>query len=145
MFPSTAHEVSGGLTFADLQRQEEYAPWRVYGESKLMNVLFTYELSRRLEGTNVTVNALHPGFVRTNFGRATNGWIGQLLLPVGMVLFAINDRKGAETSVYLASSPEVAGINGKYWSKKKPLSSIDHSYNQDAQKKLWQISESLVQ
>lgn len=139
---SMAHQVPQ-VSFDDLQRTRNYRLFNVYGETKLMNILFTYELARRLEGTGVTVNALHPGFVRTNFGRSTTGLLGKLMMPI-VQLMAINEDKGAETSIYLASSPEVEGVTGKYWDEKKAISSIDHSYDEAIQKRLWDVSEAMI-
>ncbi len=105
------------MTFADLQGQRKYSGWGAYGQSKLCNLLFTYELARRLEGTGVTVNALHPGIVATNFGMST-GWAMRLfnrLMSVGM----IRPEQGAQTDIYLAIAPEVEGVSGKYFVKQK--------------------------
>ena len=139
---SMAHS-AGAVNFEDLQREREYSTMQVYGESKMMNILFTNELARRLEGTGVTANSLHPGFVRTNFGRRNNGIIGRLIMPLGQ-LFAISEDKGAETQIYLASSPEVEGVTGKYFDKSEPKTT--HPFAQDvaAQQKLWEVSESLL-
>jgi NAD(P)-dependent dehydrogenase (short-subunit alcohol dehydrogenase family) len=139
---SMAH-TAGDVNFDDLQREKEYSAMQVYGQSKMMNILFTNELARRLEGTGITANSLHPGFVRTNFGRRRNGIIGRLIMPLAQ-LFAISEDKGAETQIYLASSPEVDGVTGKYFDESKPKAT--HPYAQDvaAQKKLWEVSESLL-
>lgn len=139
---SDAHRV-GKLTFDDLQRTSSYSSFRAYGESKLMNVMHGYVLARRLEGTGVTANSLHPGFVRTNFGRRSLGWIGRLFMPV-VQLAAINEAKGAETMIYLAASPDVAGVSGRYFDKKKAVKSSDESYDEAAQQRLWEISEAAV-
>lgn len=140
---SEAHR-GAQLNFADLQNARGfYMGFDVYGQSKLANIYFTYELARRLEGTGVTVNTLHPGFVATNFAK-NNG----LLYRLGMLLvrpLAVNDRKGAETQIYLASSPEVEGITGKYFNKKKAVPSSQVSYDVAAAQKLWSISETLGQ
>ncbi len=137
---SDAHQ-GAQLNFADLQNEKRFMGFRVYGQSKLANIYFTYELARRLEGTGVTVNALHPGFVATNFAK-NNGW----LYRVGMFLmrpFAMNDQQGAATQIYLASSPEVEGITGKYFARKKAVASSNVSYDIAAAQKLWQASEEL--
>jgi NAD(P)-dependent dehydrogenase (short-subunit alcohol dehydrogenase family) len=131
------------LDFADLQHEKSFPGFGVYGQSKLANIYFTYELARRLEGTGVTANALHPGFVATNFAK-NNG----LMYRVGMVFmrpFAMNDQKGAETQIYLASSPEVEGVTGKYFNKKKAVPSSNVSYDVAAAQRLWSTSESLSQ
>jgi len=140
---SMAHAVDGGVNFDDLQREKSYGAFRVYGESKLMNLMYTYALDRRLEGTNVTVNALHPGFVRTNFGRNSFGILGKLIAPAAM-LFGVNDKEGAKTQIYLASSPEVEGVSGKYWIKSKEADSSPESLDEAAQERLWSLSEALL-
>ena len=116
--------------------------YRAYGRSKLCNILFTYELARRLEGTGVTVNALHPGLVRTNIGR-NNG------LPGRVVNFFIGARgvdadKGAETLVYLASSPEAEGVTGKYFVECQATPSSALSYDTELAARLWELSERLT-
>ncbi len=110
-----------------------------YGASKLANILFTYELARRLEVAGVTVNALHPGFVNTGFGHNMSGALGGFIKG-SQRLFARSPRKGAETLVYLASSAEVAGITGKYWLDMKQARSSDISYDREQQSKLWDFS-----
>jgi NAD(P)-dependent dehydrogenase (short-subunit alcohol dehydrogenase family) len=140
---SEAHMMSP-LNFDDLQSKQSYgmAGFRPYGQSKLMNVMFTYELARRLAGTGVTANALHPGAVNTGFGKNNRG-----LMNVAMKIFtffAIKVEDGAKTSVYLASSPEVEGVTGKYFDKCKQKQSSQVSYDEAAQKRLWEISEQLT-
>ncbi|KAA3660510.1 MAG: SDR family NAD(P)-dependent oxidoreductase [Chloroflexi bacterium] len=139
---SAAHSV-GSVDFDDLQREKEYSGMQVYGQSKMMNILFTNELARRMQGSGVTANSLHPGFVRSNFGRKNNGIIGSLLMPIAQ-LFAINEDKGAETQIYLASSPEVAGVTGKYFDKGHPHETHPFAQDVTAQKKLWEVSETAV-
>lgn len=129
------------IHFNDLERGTYYS-YQVYGESKLMNIMFTYELAKRLEGTDVTVNALHPGFVRSGFGKSNN-----VLMNAAMTvaqLFAISPEEGAQTPIYLASSPEVKGVSGKYFVKKAPKRSSEASYNEQAWQQLWAVSESHV-
>ena len=138
---SGAHN-SSKINFNDFQAQD-YNGFRRYGETKLMNVLFTYELDRRLQGTNVTVNALHPGFVNTGFGMNNEGLMTKFL-GILQNLVAISPEKGAETNIYLASSPEVKGISGKYWDKKQQKRSSDTSYDVAVQDRLWQLSEDLT-
>ncbi|MGB0387481.1 MAG: SDR family oxidoreductase [Ardenticatenaceae bacterium] len=138
---SGAHE-GGKMNWDDLQLQNGYNIWAAYSQSKLANVLFTYELAKRLEGTGVTVNALHPGFVSTNLG-ANNGWIARLLMPL-IMRFGISTEKGAQTSIYLASSPEVEGVTGQYFAKQKPKPTSDASHEAGAAARLWQISEQLT-
>ncbi len=141
---SDAHR-AGRVDFDDLQNEEKYRSFPVYSESKLENVLFTKELARRLEGTGVTVNALHPGFVRTNFG--TNGaGNGLLNAAVRLItkLIAITPEKGAQTSIYLATSPEVEGISGAYFSNKKAVSPASQAKDAEAAQRLWAESERLA-
>ena len=117
-----------------------------YGQSKLANVLFTYELARRLDGTAVTANALHPGVVRTGFGRNSTGLIGAgfaIFHVIGRP-FLLTPEQGAETSIYLASSPDMEGVTGKYFAKKKALETRALSYDADVAQRLWQVSEEMV-
>jgi NAD(P)-dependent dehydrogenase (short-subunit alcohol dehydrogenase family) len=130
------------LDFDDLQCQDNYQFMRAYGKSKLANIMFTYELDCRLDGRGVTVNALHPGFVATNIG-GNNGWLVRLVLPL-LRMWAISPEEGAETSIYLASSPDVKGVSGKYFYNKHPTSSSEFSYNTAAARKLWDISAELT-
>lgn len=138
---SGAHS-GGRINFDDIQANN-YGGFRRYSESKLMNVLFTYELANRLEGTGVTVNVLHPGFVNTGFGMNNDGILTKLLGFV-QTLVAISPEKGAETNIYLASSPEVKGVTGKYWDSKKQKTSSDTSYDTSIQQHLWELSEELT-
>lgn len=139
---SDAHRMVRGLNFDDLQNRNRYQGFRVYSQSKLANILFTYELARRLEGTNITANALHPGFVATSFFEG-NGLSG-LLMRVGATLFAIPKEKGARTSIHLASSPEVEGVSGGYFERERPAKSSRATYDDAAARRLWQISEELT-
>ena len=132
----------GTIDFDDLQAEKKYAGMDVYGNSKLANVLFTTELARRLEGTAVTVNCLHPGFVRSNFGKNNSGFM-KIVMPI-IQLFAINKEKGAETSVYLASSSEVAGVTGQYFEKKKEVTPSEAAQETAVAERLWQTSEALL-
>ena len=138
---SSAH-YSGHVNFDDLQSEKSYNSMRVYGTSKLMNVLFTYELDRRLNGSGLTVNSLHPGFVASNFGKSNGG----LMKPIFKLLHlgAINVEDGAKTSVYLASSPEVDGVSGKYFDKCKAVNSSKESYDKNIAKRLWEETEEII-
>jgi NAD(P)-dependent dehydrogenase (short-subunit alcohol dehydrogenase family) len=130
------------LNFDDLQNKRRFNPQGAYGESKLANLYFTYELARRLEGSGVTANALHPGYVATNFG-ANNGGIYRLAFGLGHIA-AIRPAEGAETIIYLASSPEVEGVTGKYFVQKKEARSSDVSYDVEDARRLWQVSLELT-
>ena len=140
---SMAHQ-QGQIDFADLQNQKSYQGFQVYSQSKLANLLFTYELARRLEGSGVTVNALHPGFVASNFAK-NNGFIARLAMNLAKLLrIAQTTDKGAETSIYLASSPEAALVSGRYFDEKKAIRSSHASYNEADARQLWQVSEQLT-
>lgn len=138
---SDAH-VGQRIDFDDLMGEKSFKTWKAYGQSKLANVMFTYELARRLEGTGVTANALHPGVVATNFGKNNQNWFGwgvKLLAP-----FFTSPSKGAATSVFLASSATAEGVSGKYFKRSKARKSSGWSYKVDAQKRLWEVSEKLA-
>ena len=138
---SRAH-YRGHVNFDDLQSQHGYNGMRVYSMSKLMNVLFTYELARRLQGTNVTANCLHPGFVASNFA-GNNGWFVRFGMSFMSGRISVED--GAKCSIHLASSPEVEGVSGKYFNYDlKETRSSDESYDLDIAKRLWKVSEELV-
>jgi len=128
-----------GMNLDTVNDESGYGSFGAYSKSKLANILFTYELARRLEGTGVAVNALHPGFIASGFGHNMNGMMAFLTKGI-QKLFAKSEDEGAETPVYLASSPEVNGVTGKYWDKKKAIKSNDISYNRDEQAKLWDYS-----
>lgn len=127
---SEAHAY-GKMDFDNLQGEKKYRGMRAYANSKLENILFTYDLARRLEGTRVTANCLHPGAVGTSLFRA-------LPKPVEAVikLLTLSPEKGAETSIYLASSADVEGVTGKYFAKKVATKSSPESYNEDVAKRL---------
>ena len=139
---SDAHR-RGSINFDDLPHEKNYSGFPVYSDSKLANVLFTYELARRLEGSGVTANALHPGFVNTNFG-STMSSIPAFFIGIISRLFAMSPEKGAETIIYLASSPEVEGVTGKYFVEKKATRSSKESYDEAVAKRLWEVSEQLI-
>jgi len=127
------------LNFSDLQNTRHYNGWIAYSQSKLANLYFTYELARRLEGRGVTVNALHPGFVASNFGRRDNGLFGAFFRLIQAVA-AISPEEGAKTSIYLASSPEVDGVSGRYFVNCRAKASSPASYDREAAQRLWDIS-----
>ena len=140
---SQAHQ-RAKLDLDDLQNEKSYQGYRAYSQSKLANLLFTYELARRLEGSGVTVNALHPGFVASNFAK-NNGLAARLAMDLFKLLrMSRTTEEGAETPIYLASSPEVAGVTGKYFSDKRAIRSSTASYNEADARKLWQVSEQLT-
>jgi NAD(P)-dependent dehydrogenase (short-subunit alcohol dehydrogenase family) len=128
------------LNLNDINMEKKYRSFQAYSNSKLANIMFTYDLSRRLEGTGVTVNALHPGFVNTNFGK---NQYNKLTKPFTKFinLFTISAAKGARTSTYVASSPEVKEITGKYFRKSKVVPSSKESQKEDLQEKLWELSQ----
>jgi NAD(P)-dependent dehydrogenase (short-subunit alcohol dehydrogenase family) len=130
------------IHFDDLNLDQGYWVMRAYGQSKLANLLFTYELARRLEGTGVTANAVHPGWVRTNIGR-NNGWLVQLLMPL-LQFGARPAEEGAQTPLYLATSSDVAGVSGKYWIDEQAVPSSSASYDEAAAFRLWQISAEMT-
>lgn len=135
----------GTINFDDLQGEKDYDGARAHNQSKLALVLFTYELAKKMEGTGVTVNCLHPGFVATNLVEKDKDFpFFSKLLYKSIKPFFKSPEKGAETSIYLASSPEVEGITGKYFVKKKAVKSSKESYDKSIAKRLWQISEELT-
>ena len=137
---SSAH-YNGKMEFDDLQEEKNYGAMRSYCQSKLALVLFTHELAKKLEGTGVTVNAVHPGAVRTRWGDEGGA------LSIGIKIarpFMLSPEKGAETPIYVASSPDVEGITGKYWEKKKEKMSSKESYDDNEARLLWETSSKLV-
>jgi NAD(P)-dependent dehydrogenase (short-subunit alcohol dehydrogenase family) len=142
---SRAHE-GVRMDFDDLQAERSYVGMRVYGRSKLANLLFTYELARRLEGTGVTANALHPGVVSTGFGKNNAGVTRTLFQIFQMVgsRWLLKPAEGAATSVYLASSPEVEGVTGRYFANSRERTSSEASHDVEAAARLWEVSERLV-
>jgi len=142
---STAHNAARkGMPFDDLQSKKNYATMRVYGQSKLANILFTLELARRLEGSGVTANSLHPGTVRTGYGADGDA---RGLLAFGIKIsapFFLSPAKGARTSVYLASDPEVAEVSGRYFVKCKAKQPKRWARDPEAARHLWEVSEQLV-
>lgn len=130
---SDAHQGST-INFDDLGYKRNYSGWTSYGASKLANILFTYELARRLQGTRVTVNAVHPGFVHTNFQRAAGLNMRGPLTP----------EEGADTQIWLATSDEVEGVTGKFFVRRHDTPSSDASYNEAVARRLWDVSADLV-
>lgn len=144
---SDAHS-SGTVDFDDLQSEKAYrsfggAAFKVYARSKLMNILYTRELARKLAGTGVTANSLHPGFVATRFGDQTGGLLG---FGVGVAKrFALTPEQGAETLVYLASSPDVAATTGEYFHKCRPATPSKEAQDDDKAQRLWLETSKIAQ
>jgi NAD(P)-dependent dehydrogenase (short-subunit alcohol dehydrogenase family) len=136
---SGAH-IGATLDFDNLQGKNDYSGWAAYKRSKLMNIMFTYKLAELLKDTPITVNTLHPGFVRTRFGDNNTGIVG-IGLNLAKKIGAISIKKGAETSVFLATSPTVKGVSGKYFVKCKPEKSSSSSYNKSDIDRLWRTTD----
>jgi len=130
------------IEFENLNGEQEYKAWKAYQKSKLANVLFTYELLKKVPG-NITVNCLHPGFVATNFGHNNGGFFGPVL-KIAQRISAIDPEEGAKTSIFLCSAPEIKGASGKYFYKCQPKTSSQESRNMDTGKRLWQISSDIA-
>jgi NAD(P)-dependent dehydrogenase (short-subunit alcohol dehydrogenase family) len=151
---SDAHE-AGTVDLKDLQSAEAYRGsfleslryggpgFKVYGRSKLCNILFTRELARRLADTGVTANCLHPGFVATRFGDQTGGWIS-FAIRIGK-RFALSPQQGAETLIYLASSPEVTNVTGEYFAKCEPIQPSPAAQDEEMARRLWDATAQLAQ
>jgi NAD(P)-dependent dehydrogenase (short-subunit alcohol dehydrogenase family) len=130
------------IDFDDLMGERGYSGWRAYGQSKLANVLHTYELARRLAGSGVTANCLHPGVIASGFGRNNRGLFGLILRLAPLVL--LTPEQGARTSIYLATSPEVEGVSGRYFDRCRAVASSRASYDEAAARRLWEVSEQLT-
>jgi len=133
----------GRIDFDDLQGERSYSGARAYNQSKLANVLFTYELARRLQGTSVTANALHPGVVRTAFGAEDPATVQRFLIPF-VRPFMKSPTQGAATSIHLASAPDLEHVTGRYFADSKEKRSAEGSYDEAAAARLWQVSADLV-
>ena len=131
------------MDFTDLDYRKGYGGWKAYGRSKLANILFTYELARRSAGTGVTSNALHPGFVASDFGH-NNGGLFAVMLKLRQRLFAISVEDGAKNSDHLASASGVIEETGKYFVKSRPVASSKASYDETAWRRLWDVSAEMV-
>ena len=146
--PSRIVTVSSGahrrvaLDFDDLQNEQNYVPFDVYSQSKLANVYFTYELARRLEGTGVTANCLHPGVVSTALFRHLPPFLGFAVTLARPLL--LTPAQGADTTVYLAAGREVGEVSGRYFERRKAVESSANSYDTDAARRLWEVSEALT-
>ena len=139
---SDSHQ-NAHLDFEDLQIQQKYRGYKAYGRSKLANMLFTYELARRLEGTGVTANGLHPGLVATSFLATNNGLRGRVF-NFFVRRAGRSAENGARTITYLATSSDVEGVTGGYFMDEGVVDSSQASYDKDASLRLWQVSEELT-
>jgi NAD(P)-dependent dehydrogenase (short-subunit alcohol dehydrogenase family) len=133
-----------GLAFDDLQSTKRYVSYDVYGKSKLANIHFTRELARRLAGTGVTANAVHPGLVQTNFGGDGDTRITQRVVRALPRRIALDPAQGADTVVWLAASDEVAGASGGYYHRRRLVEPSRHARDDEAAARLWAISDELV-
>jgi len=140
---SSNAQAMGRIDFDDLQGEISYSGARAYNQSKLANVLFTYELARRLQGTSVTANALHPGMVSTSFGAEDPGVAQRVFVPL-LRPFMLSGKRGAATSIHLASATDLGGVSGIFFAKGKPRNSSKDSYDQAAAARLWQVSTELT-
>ena len=140
---SSNAQATGKLNFDDLQGERSYSGQRAYSQSKLANVMFTYELARRLEGTGVTATVLHPGLVRTAFSAEDPSVLAKIMIPL-LRPFTKTPARGAVTSIYLASAPDVEGVTGQYFANRQPKTSNKASYDKAAAARLWQTSADLV-
>lgn len=140
---SDAH-TQGKINFDNLSFAKGYFGMKAYAQSKLANILFTYELARRLPDNTITVNALHPGHVATDIWKTNFSFIGPALKWI-IGVFGLTPEQGADNTIYLASSPEVEGITGKYFDKREAVNSSPLSYDEGLAQKLWELSERLTQ
>ena len=140
---SSNAQAMGRIDFEDLQGEREYSGARAYNQSKLANVLFTYELARRLQNTSVTANAVHPGLVSTGFGAGDPGRAQRVFVPI-LRPFMKSPAQGAATSIWLASAPELDDVTGSYFVNQKPKRSSRRSYDTEVAARLWATSADLV-
>ena len=140
---SSGAQAGGRIDFDDLQGERNYSGQRAYSQSKLANVMFTYELARRLEGTGVTATVLHPGVVRTSFGAEDQAAHFAVLIRMARP-FMKTAAQGAATPVYLACSPQVEGVTGRYFANRKPKTAAKTAYDTTAAARLWQVSADLA-
>jgi retinol dehydrogenase-14 len=136
-------QAEGHIDFDDLQGARIYSGQSAYSQSKLANVMFTNELAHRLKGTRVTATSLHPGFVRTDFGVEDQAWLFAVISHVVMP-FLKTPAQGAQTSIYLASSPDMDGVTGQFFAKSKPKTANKFAYDADMTTRLWDVSADLV-
>jgi NAD(P)-dependent dehydrogenase (short-subunit alcohol dehydrogenase family) len=140
---SSAAHVRAKMDFEDLEGRRRYSAWKAYGRSKLANLLFTYELARRLSGSGTTANALHPGFVASGFGK-NNGGFMRVMLTAAQRLGAVSAEEGALTSIYLASSDDVQGVTGRYFVKCREAESSPASRDRQSMRRLWDVSAEMT-
>ena len=138
---SDAHK-GARVNFDDLQGERKFSGWQAYGQSKLAMILHTRGLAKKLEGTGVTVNSAHPGVVRTNFAKNNGGLVMLGFRFLGM--FFISPESAAKRILYVATSPDLEGVTGKYFTKMHEVKSSQESYDDDSARRLWQISEQLT-
>jgi len=138
---SDAHK-GARVNFDDLQGERKFSGWQAYGQSKLAMILYTRGLAKKLEGTGVTVNSAHPGVVRTNFAKNNGGLVMLGFRFLGM--FFISPESAAKRILYVATSPDLEGVTGKYFTKMHEVKSSQESYDDDSARRLWQISEQLT-
>ena len=139
---SAAHQ-GATIDFDDLEGKKRFSGWKAYGQSKLANIMFTYELANRLLESDVTANCLHPGFVATGFAQNNAGWFAKFFAVMQRYM-AITPEQGAETSIFLARSDSVVTTTGRYFDKCKPVPSSKVSYDVTTQRRLWQLSQNMV-
>ena len=139
---SAAHQ-GAIIDFDDLEGKKRFSGWKAYGQSKLANIMFTYELANRLLESDVTANCLHPGFVATGFAQNNAGWFAKFFAVMQRYM-AITPEQGAETSIFLARSDSVVTTTGRYFDKCKPVPSSKVSYDVTTQRRLWQLSQNMV-
>jgi len=140
---SSGAQSMGRIEFDDLQGARSYSGQRAYNQSKLANVMFTNELARRLHGTRVMANSLHPGVVRTNFGAEDQAWFFTVISRVVRPLLK-TPAQGAQTSIYLASTPDLADVTGQFFTNGKPKRANRIAYDIDMTARLWLVSAELV-
>jgi retinol dehydrogenase 14 len=140
---SSNAQATGRIDFSDLQGERSYSGARAYSQSKLANVLFSYELARRLKGTSITANALHPGLVSTSFGADDPATVQRIFIPF-LRPFMKSPAQGAATSIHMASAPELEQVTGRYFANSQPKKSSERSYDEAAAARLWQVSADLV-
>ena len=140
---SADSQAAGKLDFTDLQGERRYSGQQAYSQSKLANVMFTYELARRLDGTGVTATVLHPGVVRTAFAAEDPSLLAKVMITVSRP-FPKTPAQGAATSIYLASASEVEGVTGQYFADRRPKTSNKASYDTTAAARLWDTSARLI-